>query len=101
MNGECLIIISDAFVLFCLLFTGIRHLAHVLTVPPTKACLLCATPAGCDLYIYSSMPVGTYRMQSLGFPKLRQTVDNSFVLGPILLELFPFNSGMTLRSTVV
>ena len=36
---------------FCLLFTGIRHLAHVLTVPPTKVCLLCATPAGMDLYI--------------------------------------------------
>ena len=35
---ECLIGISDAF--FCLLFTGIRHLVHVLTVPPTKACLL-------------------------------------------------------------
>ena len=33
------------------LFTGILHLAHVLTVPPTKACLLCATPAGMDLYI--------------------------------------------------
>ena len=36
--------------LFCLLFTGIRHLPHVLTAPPTKACLLCATPAGIDLY---------------------------------------------------
>ena len=35
------------------LFTGIRHLhAHVLAVPPTKACLLCATPASMDLYIY-------------------------------------------------
>ena len=33
------------------LFTGIRHLPHVLTVAPTKACLLCATPAGMDLYI--------------------------------------------------
>ena len=33
---------------FCLLFTGIRHLPHVLTVPPTKACLLCATPTGMD-----------------------------------------------------
>ena len=33
------------------MFTGIRHLAHVLSVPPTKACLLCATPAGVDLYI--------------------------------------------------
>ena len=25
------------------LFTGIRHFPHALTVPPTKACLLCAT----------------------------------------------------------
>ena len=36
---------------FLPLLTGVRHLAHVLTVPPTKACLLCATPAGLDLYI--------------------------------------------------
>ena len=35
---------------FLPLFTGIRHLAHVLRVPPTKACLLCATPTGMDLY---------------------------------------------------
>ena len=33
-NSERLIGISDAF---SALFTGIRHLAHVLTVPPTKA----------------------------------------------------------------
>ena len=33
-NSERLIGISDAFLP---LFTGIRHLAHVLTVPPTKA----------------------------------------------------------------
>ena len=37
--------------LLSLLFTGIHHLAHVLTVPPTKACLLCTTPTGLDLYI--------------------------------------------------
>ena len=54
---------------FLPLFTGIRRLAHVLTVPPTKACLLCATPAGMDLYI-EAMPVGTYRVQSPGFPKI-------------------------------
>ena len=36
---------------FLPLFTGLRHLAHVLTVPPTKACLLCATPAGMGLDI--------------------------------------------------
>ena len=49
---------------------GIRHLPHVLTVPPTKACLLCTTPAGMDLYIYRSMPVGTYQVQSPGFLKI-------------------------------
>ena len=52
-SSECLTSISDAFFFFCLLFTGIRYLLHVLTVPPTKACLLCATPAGLDLYIYT------------------------------------------------
>ena len=55
---------------FLPLFTGICHLAHVLTVPPTKACLLCATPAGMDLYIIQAMPVDTYRVQSPGFPKI-------------------------------
>ena len=53
---------------FLPLFTGIRHLAHVLAVPPPKAHLLCATPAGLDLYI-QAMPVGTYRVQSPGFSK--------------------------------
>ena len=51
---------------FVPLFTGIRHLAHVLTVPPTKACLLCATPAGLDLYI-QAMSVGTYRVHPPDF----------------------------------
>ena len=45
-SSECLIGISDTFSTF--LFTGIRHLAHC---TPTKACLLCAAPAGMDLYI--------------------------------------------------
>ena len=62
-NSERLISISDAFLP---LFTGICHLEHVLTVPPTKARLLCATPACLDLYI-QAMPVGTYRVQSPGF----------------------------------
>ena len=57
-NSECLIGISDAF----FLFMGICHLPHVLTVPPTKACLLCATPASMDLYIYRpSMDLYIYR----------------------------------------
>ena len=52
---------------FLPLFTGIRHL--VLSVSPTKACLLCATPAGMDWYI-QAMPLGIYRVQSPGFPKI-------------------------------
>ena len=54
-NSERLSGISDAFSAF--------------TVPPTKARLLCATPAGLDLYV-QAMPVGTYRVQSPGFPKI-------------------------------
>ena len=50
-NSERLIGVSDAF---SALNTGIGHLAHVL---------------GLDLYI-QAMPVGTYRVQSPGFPKI-------------------------------
>ena len=57
-NSECLIGILMLF-FGGPLFMGVRHLAHVLSVPPTKACLLCATPAGVDLYI-QAMPLGTY-----------------------------------------
>ena len=75
---------SAFLMLFLPLFTGIRHLAHVLTVPPTKACLLCATPAGLDRYT-QAMPVGTYRVQSPGFPK--NVYWNSSVAGELLHEL--------------
>ena len=63
---------------FLPLFTGIRHLAHVLTVPPTKVCLLCATPAGLDLYI-QTMPVDTYRVQSLNLR--RSSIVNVILKG--------------------
>ena len=51
---------------FLSLLTGICHLAHVLTVPPTKARLLCTTPTGLDLDV-QAMP---YQVQSPGFPKI-------------------------------
>ena len=48
--------------LFCFCFSFLNpvfvHLRHGLTVPTTKACLLCATPAD------------TYRVQSHGFPTI-------------------------------
>ena len=37
--------------------------------PNKSVPILCATPAGTDLYI-QAMPVGTYREQSPGFPKI-------------------------------
>ena len=33
-------------------FTGIRHLPHVLSVHPTKACPLCATPSSSFMVLY-------------------------------------------------
>ena len=50
-NSECLIGISDAFSAFCLRVSVILPTCSL--YPPTKACLLCATPAGMDLYIYT------------------------------------------------
>ena len=66
-SSECLTGISDAF--FCLLFTGIRHLPHVLTVPEQKRAYSALHPQA-RTCIYSSMPVVTSRVQSLGFPKI-------------------------------
>ena len=51
----CLTSISDAFSAF---FAGIHPSSSRITVSPTKACLLCATPAG------------TYQVQYPGFPKI-------------------------------
>ena len=50
-SNECLFGISDAFSAFCL-WVSVIFPTCSLNVPPTKACLLCATPAGMDLYIY-------------------------------------------------
>ena len=69
---------------FCLLFTGIRHLPHVLTVPPTKACLLCTTPTGMDLYIqlieYSPLD---FRRSSIACNNINAHVKNPQTLAPI------------------
>ena len=57
---------------FLPLFTGIGHLAHVLIVPPTphkSVTTLRFTRRHGPVYI-QAMPVGTYRVQSPGFPKI-------------------------------
>ena len=83
-SNECLIAISDAFSAFCLRVSVILPTCSL--YPPTKACLLCAISAGMDLYIYRSMPEGSYRVQSPGFPKIvysaciRTSLDSYFCL---------------------
>ena len=68
-NGECLIGISDAFFAFCLRVSVI--LPSCSLYPQQKrAYSALHTQAWTYIYIYSSMPVGTYRVQSLGFPKI-------------------------------
>ena len=54
-HRQCLAVISNAF---SASFTSIWPSFPLFYCTPNKACLLCATPAG------------TYRVQSLGFPKI-------------------------------
>ena len=48
-SSKCLMGISDAFSAFCLRVSVIFHTCSL--YPKQKTCLLCATPAGMDLYI--------------------------------------------------
>ena len=79
---------------FLPLFTGIRHLAHVLTVPPTKARLLCATPAGL-------VPIGTYRVQSPGFPKIVYLQDCFRLMSKIQFSIVVLGYILGLRSVLL
>ena len=74
-NSERLIGISDAFSAFVYWYPSSCPCAHV---PPTKLCLLCATPAGLDLY-KQTMPVDTYRVQSLNLR--RSSIVNVILKG--------------------
>ena len=64
-NGECLIGISDAFFAFCLLVSVILPTCSL--YPQQKRAYSALHP---QALTYSSMPVGTYRVQSLGFQKI-------------------------------
>ena len=66
-NGECLIGISDAFFAFCLRVSVISPTCSLYR-QQKRACSALHPQAW--TYMYSSMPVGTYRLQSLGFPKI-------------------------------
>ena len=68
-NSECLIGISDGgfLLLFFRLFTGIRHLAHVLTCPRAANK---SVPTLRYTRRHGPVYTGTYRVQSPGFPKI-------------------------------
>ena len=66
-NSECLIGISDAFFAFCL---WVSVVLPTCSLYPQQKCAYSALHPQAWTYIYSSMPVNTYRVHSLGFPKI-------------------------------
>ena len=86
------------------MFTGIRHLAHMLTVPPAKACLLCEPG---PVYIYighacrhlpSAVPwISKDRLLRKVSRKLK--ILNSVGLLNLLLFLFTLNTAKDMLNT--
>ena len=66
-SSECLIGISDVFSAFCLRASVIFPMCSL--YPQQKRAYSALHPQAWT-YIYSSMPVGIYRVQSPGFPKI-------------------------------
>ena len=66
-NGECLIGISDAFFAFCL---RVHVILPTCSLYSQQKRAYSALHPQAWTYVYSSMTVGTYRVQSLGFPKI-------------------------------
>ena len=68
-SSECLIGISDAFSAFCLRVSVILPTCSL--YPQQKRAYSALHPqAWTYIYIYGSMPEGSYRVQSPGFPKI-------------------------------
>ena len=67
-NSERLIGISDAFSAFCLRVSVILPTCSL--YPQQKRAYSALHPQALTYMIYRPMPVGTYRVQSLGFPKI-------------------------------
>ena len=67
MNSECLIGISEAFFAFCL---RVSVILSTCSLYPQQKRAYTALHLQAWTYIYSSMPIGTYQVQSLGLPKI-------------------------------
>ena len=64
---ECLIGISDVFSAFCL---QVSVIFPTCSLYPQQKCASSALHPQAWTYIYRSMPEGSYRVQSPGFPKI-------------------------------
>ena len=73
-------------------FTCIRHLAHVLSVPPNKSVTTLRYNRRHGPVYIQAMPVGTYRVQSLGF--LRSSIKNRIIVLRTVQSMF---SELTVR----
>ena len=67
VNSECLIGISDAFSAFCL---RVSVILPTCSLYPQQKCDYSVLHPQAWTYIYRSMPEGSYRVQSPGFPKI-------------------------------
>ena len=79
-SSECLIGISDAFSAFCLLVSVILPTCSL--YPQQKRAYSALHPQAWT-YIYRSMPEGSYRVQSPGFPKIVYC-ERIFCMNPVL-----------------
>ena len=70
-NGECLIGISDAFFAFCLRVSVILPTCSL--YPQQKLAYSALHPQALT-YIYSSMPVGTYRLPKIVYSRFKITL---------------------------
>ena len=66
-SSKCLLDISDAFSAFCL---PVSVIFPTCSLYPPKKCAYSVLHPQAWTYIYRSMPEGSYRVQSPGFPKI-------------------------------
>ena len=91
-SRECLIGISDAFSAFCL---RVSVILPTCSLYPQQKRAYSALHPHTWTYIYRSMPEGSYRVQSPGFPKIIYSAADSAakdaLVGDIAVELIPFS----------
>ena len=82
-SSKCLLDISDAFSAFCL---PVSVIFPTCSLYPPKKCAYSVLHPQAWTYIYRSMPEGSYRVQSSGFPKIVYLQQHSKGCFPILMS---------------